>query len=94
MCRRGLNFDCLNQGTKHSLIIRIIEFLSMLIAWEPGASPRIFEWGGGRIVGSVTQNSVKIGKDTRFGPLHSRIWWVRPPPDFKSGGYEYSPPPP
>ena len=54
-----------------------------------GASPRIFEWEGGRIGGSVAnlpQNTLKIEKDTGFGPLHFRIWRGRSLLTFNCGG--------
>ena len=61
-----------------------------------GASPRIFEWGGGgtnrRHCSHLPSKYSKNRKNTGFGPLHSRIWWVRRP-DFKSGGCEYPPSP-
>ena len=64
-----------------------------------GASPRIFEWGGGRIVGRVAnlpQNTLKIGKNTGFSPLHSRIWGggVERPGLQNCGGQDPSPDPP
>ena len=62
-----------------------------------GASPRIFEWGdeSSAVWPPTTQNTLKIGKDTGFGQLHSRIWWVRPTGFLQcSGGYEYTPSPP
>ena len=44
---------------------------------------------GGRIVGrwlTYTQNTLKIGKVTAFGPLHFRIWGGESPPKFVTGG--------
>ena len=44
---------------------------------------------GGRIVGrwlTYTQNTLKIGKVTGFGPLHFRIWRGRPLLNLSLGG--------
>ena len=44
---------------------------------------------GGRIVGrwpTHPQNALKIGKDTGFGPFHSRIWSGRPLLNFSLRG--------
>ena len=57
---------------------------------------RIFEWGGGPIVGRVVnlpQNTLKIGKNTGFWPLHSRIWGVEIHGFQKCGGPDPPPPP-
>ena len=50
----------------------------------------------GRIVGRVPnlpQNTLKIGKNTGFWPLHSRIWGSTTPV-FKSAGVRTPPPTP
>ena len=50
--------------------------LSQILSSRPRGVAMDF-WEGGRIVESVAnlpQKYPKIGKDTRFGPLHSRIW--------------------
>ena len=60
-----------------------------------GASPRIFEVGD-RIVGRVAnlpQNTLKIGKNTGFWPLHSRIWGGVERPNFEKCGGQDPPTP-
>ena len=55
-----------------------------------GASPRIFEWGGGgRIVGRVAnlpQNTLTIGKTQDFGHFILESGGSTPPPVFKNAG--------
>ena len=54
-------------------------------------------WVGGRIVGRVAnlpQNTIKIGKDTGFWPLHSRIWGGGRNPRFSKVRGSGPPPPP
>ena len=52
---------------------------------------------GGRIVGrwlTYTQNTLKIGKVTGFGPLYFRFWGGTSPPKFVTGGDASPPSPP